>query len=105
MTLPFDDPKIRAFANAVAQRLTDEGKLIEAGWVGYQHLVLSPSAPQIQIDECRMAFFCGAQHLFGSIIGMLDPGADPTTADLQRMSQIDAELRAFIAIFSAKHGL
>jgi hypothetical protein len=99
------DPRIRKLADDLAKKLTDEGKLIEAGWVTYDRLVLSPEAPQIQRDECRMAFFAGAQHLFGSILGILEPGADPTAKDLERMSQIDVELRTFIAIFSAKHGL
>jgi hypothetical protein len=99
------DPRIRKLADDLAKKLTDEGKLIEAGWVSYDRLVLSPEAPQIQRDECRLAFFAGAQHLFGSMMGILDPGAEPTAKDLDRMSQIDAELRAFIAIFLAKHGL
>ena len=102
---PFDNPAIRALADALARKLTDEGKLIEAGWATYQHLVLSPNAPQIQIDECRLAFFGGAQHLFGSIMGLLEPGTEATEKDLERLTQIQSELQAFIVIFSAKHGL
>ena len=96
---------IRDLADSLAKRLTHEGKLIEAGWIGYDKLVLSPNAPQIQRDECRMAFFAGAQHLFGSIMSILEPDAEPTPADLERMSQIDAELRGFLAVFKAKHGI
>ncbi len=77
------------------KQLADEGKLIEAGWVGYQLAVLPPNAPQIQIDECRQAFMAGAQHLFHSIMSILDPGADPTDADLRKMDLIDKELTAF----------
>jgi hypothetical protein len=100
-----DDPRIRKLVEELTKKCVDEGKLIEAGWIGYDKLVINPKAPQIQRDEMRMAFFAGAQHLFASMLGMLDPLTDPTPTDLERMSQIDAELRAFITIFSAKHGL
>jgi hypothetical protein len=98
------DP-IRELADSLAKRLTHEGKLIEAGWIGYNHLALSKDAPQIQRDECRMAFFAGAQHLFGSMLGILEEDRDPTPADLERMSQINAELEAFLVTFKAKHGI
>lgn len=96
---------LRELVDSLTKQLTHQGKLIEAGWLSYDRLVLSPDAPQIQRDECRMAFFCGAQHLFGSLMSILEPDADPTPADLERMSQIHAELEAFLATFKAKHGL
>ena len=48
-----------------------------------------------------MAFFAGAQHLFGSIMTMLDQDADVTEADLGRLSLIDAELQSFAENFAA----
>ena len=99
------DPRIRELADSLAKQLTHEGKLIEAGWIVYDKLVLSPNAPQIQRDECRMAFFSGAQHLFGSIMSIMEEDAEPTPADLERMSQIQAELENFLVMFKAKHGL
>jgi len=79
--------------------LVDQGKLIEAGWVGYQMAVLPKDAPDIQVQECRIAFFAGAQHVFGSIMTMLDPGDDVTDADLSRMEMIDLELAEFLKQF------
>lgn len=38
----------------------------------------------------------GRQHLFSSIMTILDPGEEPTEADLHRMSQIHDELEAFV---------
>jgi hypothetical protein len=78
-----------------AKRLTDQGKLIEAGWIGLRIASVSPDAPQVQIDEMRNAFMAGAQHLFSSIMSILDPGSEPTDADLRRISLIDDELRQF----------
>lgn len=90
-----DRAEIERIATELSKKLADEGKLIEAGWAGYRMMVLPPNAPQIQIDECRMAFMAGSQHLFSSIMNILDPGADPSTADLRKMDLIDKELREF----------
>jgi hypothetical protein len=43
-----------------------------------------------------LAFLAGSQHLFSSIVVILDPGDEqPTEADLRKMDLIDKELRAF----------
>lgn len=96
-----DDVKLRL--EKLTRNLTDSGKLIEAGWMGLRFMSIPPDAPKVQIDEMRMAFFAGAQHLFGSIMGILDPGSEPTDGDMRRMEQIDAELKSFIVEFEARH--
>jgi hypothetical protein len=75
--------------------LTDKGKLIEAGWVGLRLALRLEDAPKTQLEEMRKAFFAGAQHLFSSIMTVLDEGSEPTEADMRRMSQISDELEAF----------
>lgn len=93
----------RAFLERLSKELTDQGLLIEAGWVGYRLAVMSPDAPAIQLEECKMAFFAGALHLFQSIMTIMDPGdEEPTEADLNRMSLIDEELRKFGGEFELK---
>jgi hypothetical protein len=89
------EQEVRNIATEMSRRLADQGKLIEAGWVSYRTLVIPPDAPQVQLDECRLAFMAGSQHLFGSIMNILDPGEDPSPADLHKMELIDKELRAF----------
>ena len=42
------------------------------------------------------------QHLFGSIVTVLDPGSGPTDKDLERIDLIDRELRDFINDFSMR---
>jgi hypothetical protein len=84
---------------------TDQGKLIEAGFVSLRYTVMPPDAPLLQITEMRMAFFAGAQHLFASIMGILEPGAEPTEKDMARLTSIQAELDAFIEQFKVQHGL
>jgi hypothetical protein len=87
MTKQFDD-----LVAGVANKLADDGRLIEAGWVGLKLAAIPKDAPQVQVDEMRLAFMAGAQHLFASIMGILDPGEEPTDADLRKMDLIAAEL-------------
>lgn len=93
----------RAHLERLSRDLTDKGKLIEAGWVGLRLACDLHDAPADQLQEMRQAFFAGAQHLFSSIMTILDPGSEPTDADLKRMDLIDQELRAFIADFELRH--
>ncbi len=95
--------KNRSDLQRLHDELADSGKLIEAGWIGMRMACSLENAPTDQMREMRMAFFAGAQHLFGSIMTILEPGDDPTKNDLRRMDLIDAELKAFIADFAAKN--
>lgn len=92
----------RAYLERLSRELTDNGKLIEAGWLGMRIACRLEGAPAIQLDEMRNAFFGGAQHLFSSIMTILDPGAEPTDKDLERMDLIDRELKEFINDFSIR---
>jgi hypothetical protein len=77
------------------RKLADTGKLIEAGWISLRIAAVPLDAPQIQIDEMRNAFMAGAQHLYASIMQFLDPGEEPSKADMRRMELIDKELQIF----------
>jgi len=68
---------------------------IKAGWDSYRKTVMPQDAPDIQIRECRQAFYAGASILFQGLMTALDPGEEPTDADLQRMADIQNELDAF----------
>jgi hypothetical protein len=85
------------------RELLAKGMLIEAGFVGLRLAAIPLDAPAIQIEEMRNAFFAGAQHLMSSIMTVLDPGADVTDADVDRMAAIHAELDGFIEQFKLRH--
>jgi hypothetical protein len=89
--------------DTLTRHLTRDGKLIEAGFAGLRIACKLEDAPADQLHEMRLAFFAGAQHLFSSIMSILDPGSEPTDADMERMAQIDGELRAFIQDFELHH--
>ena len=93
------------YLRRLERELVDKGKLIEAGWVSLRIAAIPTDAGKTQLEEMRMAFFAGAQHLFGSIMTILDEDREPTSADLRRMDLINAELEIFIRDFSKKHGL
>lgn len=93
----------KAELETICRELADKGKLIEIGWLGYRFSVLAADAGPVQIEETRRAFFAGAQHLFGSIMSILEPGTEGTSKDLERIFLIDRELAEFIAQFKVKH--
>lgn len=93
----------KSYLERLSREFTDQGKLIEAGWIGLRLAAIPMDASAVQLDEMRSAFFAGAQHLFASIMTILDPGEEPTDADLRRIDLIDAELKTFIADYSARH--
>jgi hypothetical protein len=97
--------KARDFENIIngaAKKLADQGKLIEAGWAILRSTI-DPAAPQVQIDEMRLAYMAGAQHLFTSMVNILDQDEEPTEADLKKMDLIAAELRAWEGELAARY--
>ena len=85
----------RQFLELLSRRFADEGRLIEAGWVALRIQTIPLDAPAVQLQEMRLAYLAGAQHLFSSIMTILEPGQDETEADLTRMDLIHKELEAF----------
>lgn len=83
---------IEEAAHHITKEFTDRGKLIEAGWAAFAHYVVPKDAPPIQVREMRLAYMAGAEHLFDSIMSILDPGEEPTAADLRRMDLIGKEI-------------
>lgn len=67
-------------------------KLISDAWRDYEIRVIPLNAPEVQRTESRRAFYGGAVSMFGGIVGMLDPGTEPTAEDLWKMDDIKAEL-------------
>lgn len=95
----------REYLRRFERELAGKGKLIEAGFVGLRLAAIPEDAGKVQLDEMRTAFFAGAQHLFASILGILDDDREPTEADLSRMGQIQSELDGFILDFKKRNGL
>ena len=77
---------------------------VQSLWQDFDTKVVAPSgAGDVQRSEMRKAFFMGAEHLFASIMSILDPGAEPTERDLDRMTLIHKELEAFRKEVTSHH--
>lgn len=97
------EPHLRVLVTTLSKRFVDKGLIIEAGWVAFSEITIPKDASSAQMNDMRTAFYAGAQHLFGSIMTILDPGDEPTDADLARMDQIDRELREFYEYMKLKY--
>lgn len=91
----------------VTKQLADEGKLVEAGFAAYLITRWGPDAldkmPSPHIGELRYAYMSGAQHLFASMMSIMDEGEEPTEADLKKMDLINAELERWRATAARDH--
>ena len=92
-------------AEQLIKHLVDKGLIIEAGWQGLRMAAYPHGGSAQQMQQLREAFFAGAQHLFSSIMTVMDPGEDPTKQDLERMNKINTELETFLKQFQAVHNL
>jgi aryl carrier-like protein len=82
---------IQRIAKEATKRFVDEGKLIEAGFAALQVIALQ-GRPDNQVRDMRIAYLAGAEHVWSSVISMLDAGTDETPADLRRMDMIQKEV-------------
>jgi hypothetical protein len=78
----------------VTKALADEGLLIEAAFYSFRWSAIDPACTPKQLQLARYLFFAGAQHLF-TIMSFLDEGEEETEGDINRMSQVAAELEKF----------
>jgi hypothetical protein len=86
----------------IARELLNNGKLVNGGWEVFDRFILDPSAPTIQREEMRKAFFAGAQHVYMCLCSGLDPDEEPTADDMKRMELLEAELIEFGESFAAE---
>lgn len=78
---------------AIARKLVDEGKLIAAGFVAVR--VMFPHVSDEELERLQNAYFGGAQHLYASIMAIMESDREPTAKDMERMEQIHDELEAW----------
>lgn len=79
-------------------------KVLENEWNLYRTLVMPKTVSEIQHSESKQAFYAGAGCLFHAIMRILDPGTEPTDADLQKMSDLNDELDEWLSRYQNKGG-
>lgn len=68
---------------------------MRAAWNDYRAKVMPKDAPAIQLQECRHAFYAGAETLLVAILRGLTPGPNSTRSDEDYIAAIHDELLAF----------
>lgn len=74
---------------------------VAAAWAELSQHIFDGDTTATQRNEMRRAFYAGATTLFQTIMAMLDPGTEPTPADLAKMDRLHAELKHFTSELSA----
>jgi hypothetical protein len=87
--------EIERLAKGITELATDDGQIIALGALAFIKYVVPADAQPEQIRDMRNAFIAGADFLFTSIMNILEPGAEPTEKDLDRMNRINDELLRF----------
>lgn len=90
-----DASERKKIVEQLTKKFVDDGKLVEAGFVALRAAFIPSDAPESQVNDMRIAFMAGAQHLFASMMSIMEPGAEPTENDLRRMNLIFNELDRF----------
>lgn len=107
------DAERRKYAENIAREWADKGKAIEGGWRSYRAYMLPAdmqrmleatreSSPEAMDALLRKVFFLGANHLWGVAFQVVGDGPE-TSDELQRMSNIQREMQAFVLEMSQQH--
>lgn len=89
-------------AQTLAVSLAKSGELIKAGFEMYERTALQGQSPE-QRKECHAAFVAGAQHIFGTIVGVPDDMTEQEGAVM--LDGIERELRQWHELIKSKlHG-
>ena len=91
-------------AAAITMKLAREGKILEGGWRAFELICVAENMPDVQRSDLRIAYYAGCQHLWASMMGIMDPGEEPTDADMNKMELIDNELKAVAAELKLRLG-
>lgn len=70
-------------------------RVVAEAWRAFERQVIAEGSPEIQRREMRSAFYAGAIVLFQSILA-IDPGEEPTAADVLKMDALDQELKQYM---------
>ncbi len=72
--------------------LANKGMLIEGGFAAYIKVNGLIDAPIADLARLQDVYMHGAEHLWSSIMAILDPGSEETPADIRRMDLIQQEI-------------
>jgi predicted component of type VI protein secretion system len=90
---------IRDAHDKVMKAAGNRGTVLGTGFAAYAIVVLAGEAASdddiAKVNEHRIAYYAGAQHLFAALMTIMDADREPTEGDMARMSLINDELERF----------
>lgn len=91
------DQIVAELSAKLTRSAADSGNVVFLGFVSMV-AVMFPRAAEDDalLDTLRVAYYNGAQHLFASIMSVMDSDREPTPGDMERMSKINDELYVFV---------
>ena len=78
-----------------ARQRNNPVKVLDSAWHSYSKQVIPISASVIQRQECRRAFYAGAQSFLNGMMTGLGSGKEPTNSDINLIESISDELKQF----------
>jgi hypothetical protein len=72
-------------------------------WASYQADVVPAEAPSVQREECKRAFYAGAQAMFWAVMAATEP--DDEDVCVAQLAAIEREMQDFLRLFKKREGV
>lgn len=77
--------------------------MIGEQWASYQADVIPAAAPKVQREECKRAFYAGAQAMFRAVMQTAE--LDNDDASEARLVALEREMQDWLRLFKKREGL
>ena len=76
---------------------------IGEAWASYSAEVVPADAPDVQREECKRAFYAGAQGMYWAVMEAVEP-TDESACEA-RLASLHAEMQDFLRLFKKREGI
>jgi len=77
--------------------------MIGEEWASYQAEVVPADAPEVQREECKRAFYAGAQAMYVAVLAASEP--DDEDVCEARLAALQREMEDFLRLFKKREGV
>ena len=78
-----------------AKAAPSPGVAMTEGWASYREKVFPPTAPEVQVTECKLAFYAGGLTMFNALNHRFAAGVNMSADDIREVQGALKELRQF----------
>jgi hypothetical protein len=97
------DKLTQMITKIVAKSSAKNGRILQDGWVLARMSIYKHIEDEKTLMLMRESFMGGAHHLYTMMMHALDPGEDPTTADLCMYEGVSKELENWYDYMAEKY--